>query len=89
MVFYFGATQVNVAAPLLEPFVAVEVTVAVVVGVGVTVSVTVGVAEVVAVGVLALSSESEQPATMAERANNAASVGNFTNGAILSMRFPH
>jgi hypothetical protein len=89
LVFSVGATQVNVAAPLLEPPVPVEVTVTVVVGVDVAVSVTVGVAEVVAAGVLALSSESEQPATMAERANKAASAGNFTNGAILSMRFPH
>jgi hypothetical protein len=78
---------------LLEPSVAVEVTVAVVVLVVVVVVVVVGevVAEVVeaeAAAVLAVSSESEQPASRVERANNAASTGIFTIGEILIMRFP-
>jgi hypothetical protein len=41
-----------------------------------------------AAAVLAVSSESEQPASRVDRANNAASAGNFTIGEILSMRFP-
>jgi FlaG/FlaF family flagellin (archaellin) len=42
----------------------------------------------VAAGVDALLALSSQAANRVERANNAASAGNFTNRVILSMRFP-
>jgi hypothetical protein len=79
LVFSVGATQVNVTAPLIAVAVVVDV------------AVSVGVVEVADAGVtavLALSVESSQPASMVERASNAASAGNFTIGAILRMRFP-